>query len=196
MRVPARRRAPQLCPDCRGGWFLGAMRYTGERGRLNLTTAAAPARAGDADQPEDRAEVTNALDGLSADAPALSPEDLAAAWRPELDRRGARAGRSADGRRPRGHRRDSRAPAKRQVKRPGSRRPPSSSSKTRRAASSARVPVGATSSTTRCWRQSSASRSMSRLADLRRARARAPVRARSLPLHRGLRRDRRRDPDL
>jgi hypothetical protein len=37
--------------------------------------------------PEERAEVANALDGLSEDAPALSPEDLAAAWRPELDRR-------------------------------------------------------------------------------------------------------------
>jgi Putative addiction module component len=37
--------------------------------------------------PEERAEVANALDGLRADAPALSPEDLAAAWRPELDRR-------------------------------------------------------------------------------------------------------------
>lgn len=37
--------------------------------------------------PEERAEVANALDGLSADAPALSSEDLAAAWRPELDRR-------------------------------------------------------------------------------------------------------------
>jgi hypothetical protein len=36
--------------------------------------------------PEERAEVANALDGLSEDAPALSPEDLAAAWRPELDR--------------------------------------------------------------------------------------------------------------
>jgi hypothetical protein len=33
------------------------------------------------------AEVANALDGMSADAPALSPDDLAAAWRPELDRR-------------------------------------------------------------------------------------------------------------
>ena len=32
-------------------------------------------------------EVANALDGLSADAPALSSEDLAVAWRPELDRR-------------------------------------------------------------------------------------------------------------
>jgi len=37
--------------------------------------------------PEERAEVANALDGMSADAPALSPDDLAAAWRPELDRR-------------------------------------------------------------------------------------------------------------
>lgn len=37
--------------------------------------------------PEERADVANALDGLSADAPALSPEELAAAWRPELDRR-------------------------------------------------------------------------------------------------------------
>ena len=37
--------------------------------------------------PEERAEVANALDGLSGDAPALSPENLAAAWRPELDRR-------------------------------------------------------------------------------------------------------------
>ena len=45
------------------------------------------ARTGDAAQPEERAEVANALDGMSADAPALSPDDLAAAWRPELDRR-------------------------------------------------------------------------------------------------------------
>lgn len=37
--------------------------------------------------PEERADVANALDGLSADAPALAPEDLAVAWRPELDRR-------------------------------------------------------------------------------------------------------------
>lgn len=37
--------------------------------------------------PEERAEVANALDGLSADAPGLSSDDLAAAWRPELDRR-------------------------------------------------------------------------------------------------------------
>jgi hypothetical protein len=37
--------------------------------------------------PEERAEVANALDGMSADAPALSPDDLVAAWRPELDRR-------------------------------------------------------------------------------------------------------------
>jgi Putative addiction module component len=37
--------------------------------------------------PEERAEVANALDGMSADAPALSPDDLAAAWRPELDHR-------------------------------------------------------------------------------------------------------------
>ena len=37
--------------------------------------------------PEERAEVANALDGMSADAPLLSPDDLAAAWRPELDRR-------------------------------------------------------------------------------------------------------------
>jgi len=35
--------------------------------------------------PEERAEVANALDGMSADAPALSPDDLATAWRPELD---------------------------------------------------------------------------------------------------------------
>jgi hypothetical protein len=37
--------------------------------------------------PEERAEVANALDGMDADAPALSPAELAAAWRPELDRR-------------------------------------------------------------------------------------------------------------
>ena len=37
--------------------------------------------------PEERAEVANALDGMSVEAPALSREDLAAAWRPELDRR-------------------------------------------------------------------------------------------------------------
>jgi putative addiction module component (TIGR02574 family) len=37
--------------------------------------------------PEERAEMANALDGMNADAPALSPDDLAAAWRPELDRR-------------------------------------------------------------------------------------------------------------
>ncbi len=37
--------------------------------------------------PEERAEVANALDGLSADAPAMSPEDLTTAWRPELNRR-------------------------------------------------------------------------------------------------------------
>jgi hypothetical protein len=36
--------------------------------------------------PEERAEVANAPDGMSADAPALSADDLAAAWRPELDR--------------------------------------------------------------------------------------------------------------
>nr|HEX4316000.1 addiction module protein [Kofleriaceae bacterium] len=37
--------------------------------------------------PEERAEVANALDGLSAEGSAVSPEGLAAAWRPELDRR-------------------------------------------------------------------------------------------------------------
>lgn len=37
--------------------------------------------------PEERAEVANALDGMSADAPALTPEEFEAAWRPELDRR-------------------------------------------------------------------------------------------------------------
>jgi hypothetical protein len=37
--------------------------------------------------PEERAEVANALDGTSREAPALSSRDLAAAWRPELDRR-------------------------------------------------------------------------------------------------------------
>ncbi len=62
--------------------------------------------------PEERAEVANALDGMSADAPTLSPQDLAAAWRPELDRRReelerARAGGGSDDRRTRGHRRDS-----------------------------------------------------------------------------------------
>lgn len=39
--------------------------------------------------PEERAEVANALDGVTEDAPALAPEDLASAWRPELDRRRA-----------------------------------------------------------------------------------------------------------
>ena len=37
--------------------------------------------------PEERADMANALDGMSADAPALARDDLAAAWRPELDRR-------------------------------------------------------------------------------------------------------------
>lgn len=37
--------------------------------------------------PEERAEVANALDGSNVDAPALPPEELTAAWRPELDRR-------------------------------------------------------------------------------------------------------------
>jgi putative addiction module component (TIGR02574 family) len=37
--------------------------------------------------PEERAEMANALDGMSADAPVLSSDGLAAAWRPELDRR-------------------------------------------------------------------------------------------------------------
>lgn len=37
--------------------------------------------------PEERAELANALDGMGDDAPALSPAELAAAWRPELDRR-------------------------------------------------------------------------------------------------------------
>jgi hypothetical protein len=37
--------------------------------------------------PEERAELANALDGMSGDAPGLSPTELAAAWRPELDRR-------------------------------------------------------------------------------------------------------------
>jgi len=72
----------------RGG-FLGTMRCTVERGRLAPMTAAVKAVLEQAMQlsPEERAEVANALDGMSADAPALSPDDLAAAWRPELDRR-------------------------------------------------------------------------------------------------------------
>lgn len=37
--------------------------------------------------PEERAELSDALDASTADAPALSPEDLAATWRHELDRR-------------------------------------------------------------------------------------------------------------
>ncbi len=37
--------------------------------------------------PEERAEMANALDGMGADAPTLAPNDLAATWRPELDRR-------------------------------------------------------------------------------------------------------------
>ena len=65
VRDPSRRRAPQLCPDCRGGWFLGAMRYTGERGSLDPMTAAVKALLEQAMQlsPEERAEVANALDG-------------------------------------------------------------------------------------------------------------------------------------
>ncbi len=65
------------------------MRCTVERGRLDWMTAAVKAVIEQAMQlsPEERAEVANALDGMSADAPALSPEDLAAAWRPELNRR-------------------------------------------------------------------------------------------------------------
>jgi hypothetical protein len=71
------------------GGFLGTMRCTVERGRLDPMTAAVKAVLEQAMQlsPEERAEVANALDGMSADAPALSPDDLAAAWRPELDRR-------------------------------------------------------------------------------------------------------------
>jgi putative addiction module component (TIGR02574 family) len=65
------------------------MRCTVERGRLDPMTAAVKAVLKQAMQlsPEERAELANALDGMSADAPALSPDDLAAAWRPELDRR-------------------------------------------------------------------------------------------------------------
>lgn len=37
--------------------------------------------------PEERAEMANALDRMSEDAPVLSSDGLAAAWRPELDRR-------------------------------------------------------------------------------------------------------------
>jgi len=83
------RRAAQLCPDRQSGGFLGTMRCTVERGRLTPMTAAVKAVLEQAMQlsPEERAEVANALDGMSADAPALSPDDLAAAWRPELDRR-------------------------------------------------------------------------------------------------------------
>ena len=60
-----------------------------ERGSLDPMTAAVKAVLEQAMQlsPEERAEVANALDGMSADAPALSPDDLATAWRPELDRR-------------------------------------------------------------------------------------------------------------
>lgn len=65
------------------------MRSPTERGRLPPMTAAVKAVIEQAMQlsPEERAEVANALDGMSAEAPALSREDLAAAWRPELDRR-------------------------------------------------------------------------------------------------------------
>jgi hypothetical protein len=88
-RVRTRRRAAQLCPDRQSGGFLGTMRCTVERGRLAPMTAAVKAVLKQAMQlsPEERAEVANALDGMSADAPALSPDDLAVAWRPELDRR-------------------------------------------------------------------------------------------------------------
>ncbi|TMQ26835.1 MAG: hypothetical protein E6J90_03780 [Deltaproteobacteria bacterium] len=87
--VRTRRRAAQLYPDRQSGGFLGTMRCTVERGRLAPMTAAVKAVLEQAMQlsPEERAEVANALDGMSADAPALSPDDLAAAWRPELDRR-------------------------------------------------------------------------------------------------------------
>ena len=37
--------------------------------------------------PEERAEMANALEGMSADAPTLARDDLAVTWRPELDRR-------------------------------------------------------------------------------------------------------------
>jgi hypothetical protein len=62
---------------------------TVQRGKLDPMTAAVKALLEQAMQltAEERAEVANALDGISADAPALSPDDLAAAWRPELDRR-------------------------------------------------------------------------------------------------------------
>lgn len=77
-RRPAARR--RLLGRCDVSWNAVA---------LDLMTAAVKALLEQAMQlsPEERADVANALDGLSADAPALSPEDLAAAWRPELDRR-------------------------------------------------------------------------------------------------------------
>ena len=81
--------ATQIVPTPTATATAWPMRSIVERGRLDPMTAAVKAVLKQAMQlsPEERAEVANALDGMSADAPALSPDDLAAAWRPELDRR-------------------------------------------------------------------------------------------------------------